>query len=421
MGTSYDELRGQHQSGKYGFPVTNKGWKRVAQRHFSICGKGGGKEQNDSLNDHNIKKEYKIRKQKLPPLHTNNIQNNLPYTHTMSGEGVRQKAFVDQPHHQAKVGLSLKKDAVFNTAINISLAAGHTLKRLYTIGKYIVFIFSPPQPPADFFKKKKKKLTDRFLVVNDGWGGDGETLSGMDDTMVLEFPGATNGGQNKIYRVKSSNGSSVQEFTEEDFFEWSLKRLSVDVTNLPSFHSNTGLPPTSPLFDPQNVLSAIQRIQRESPDMCAAELMLNQDVFCGCGQVEKMEALFKYRVHPDEPIKNVTDEEWGAIVSFVVEFVEYWIRCQQAKYEARPPVNKGEETLLAKPETALCFLDKYSDVGGELSEEDKKIFTQYKRRKNCVNCDAAIKQTKNGGGGSLGTEERRSFYCPICQQLKKSS
>ncbi|GMI34184.1 hypothetical protein TrCOL_g13142 [Triparma columacea] len=336
----------------------------------------------------------------------------------MSGEGARQKTFVAQPHHQKKVGLSLKKDAVFNSAIHISLSAGHTLKHLYTIGKFVVFIFTPPQPKSDFFtKKKKQKLPDRYLVVNDGWGGDFETNSGMDDTMVLEFPGV-NGGQNKIYRVKSSNGSGVQEFTEEKFDQFSLRRLAVDFTNLPRFHSKTGMPSNSPPFLPANVLAAIKQIQSENPNMHAAELMMNQEVFCGCGQVEKMEALFKYGIHPDEPIINITDEEWGTIVFFVVDFVKYWIQCQEHKYEARPPINKGDDFLKPRPETALYYLDKYSDVGGEMSDEDKKIWTQYSRRKNCVNCNAVIVQTMNGGGGSGGTEERRTFYCPVCQQLK---
>jgi formamidopyrimidine-DNA glycosylase len=49
---------------------------------------------------------------------------------------------------------------------------------------------------------------------------------------------------------------------------------------------------------------------------------MNQEVFCGCGQVEKMEALFKYGIHPDEPINNITDKEWGNIIFFFGRFCQ---------------------------------------------------------------------------------------------------
>ncbi|GMH47585.1 hypothetical protein TrRE_jg3378, partial [Triparma retinervis] len=116
-----------------------------------------------------------------------------------------------------------------------------------------------------------------------------------------------------------------------------------------------------PPFSHATVLSRFQKLRDSHPGQHIATTLMNQDVFCGVGQVEKIEALYHSRVHPEEPLRNVGDALAKQLILWIRAFDERWMACQKNKFEARTPMNKGSGHLLPPPEVKLCYLNGSSD------------------------------------------------------------
>jgi hypothetical protein len=202
------------------------------------------------------------------------------------------------------------------------------------IGKRLVLEFVEPPPTASFFSPKKQKVERavRSLLVDDGFGGDegGASFSSCADVplLLLKWQG-TRGGQLKELKIKDSRGASIKEVTADELAHFRGWRYPVDFCNLggDSPFKNLPIPP----FSHATVLSRFQKLRDSHPGQHIATTLMNQDVFCGVGQVEKIEALYHSRVHPEEPLRNVGDALAKQLILWIRAFDERWMACQKNK------------------------------------------------------------------------------------------
>jgi hypothetical protein len=254
----------------------------------------------------------------------------------MSGEGPRQWQFYAQPHHQAKVGLSLKSQSIFLREEPRPIPSGWTLTSMSVVGKRLVLEFLEPPPKASFFSPKKQKVERavRSLLVDDGFGGDegGASWSSCADVplLLLQWPGAR-GGQPKELKIKDSRGANVKEVTADELAHFRNSRYPVDFCNLGGVSPFRNLSIPIPSFSHAEVLSRFQALRNAHPDQHISTALMNQDVFCGVGQVEKHEALFHSHVHPEEPLRNICDALAKQLILWIRAFDERWMACQKNK------------------------------------------------------------------------------------------
>ncbi len=136
----------------------------------------------------------------------------------------------------------------------------------------------------------------------------------------------------------------------DDVYDW-----TVDVMN--------------PSFDPKQVLNHI----KENPDELVCDLLLDQKVFSGVGNIIKNEVLFRIKVHPKSKSGNL-------------------------------PLGKKRELIKEAVHYAFQFL------------EWKKEFTLAQHwlaheKKTCPRDHIPFQKTY------LGKTKRRSYFCNLCQQL----
>lgn len=123
------------------------------------------------------------------------------------------------------------------------------------------------------------------------------------------------------------------------------------------------------LFDRERAVKAIRSFEGEIGD-----LLLDQDVFGGVGNIIKNEALFLARIHPESLSKAIPAERVDNLIDSVIDF-------SRAFLERR---RKGERL--------------------------KPILSIY-RASNCPVCGSRVLIKRHG------VRKRRSFFCPACQVL----
>jgi endonuclease-8 len=109
-------------------------------------------------------------------------------------------------------------------------------------------------------------------------------------------------------------------------------------------------------------------MERDDP---VADVLLDQQVFGGVGNIVKNEALWEEGIRPTRTSSSLTQEEAEALAEAAVTWTEEW-------YEAKV---KGEE----------------------------KEWGIY-RAQECPRCGAEVEQA------DIGTYDRRCYWCPACQE-----
>jgi len=125
----------------------------------------------------------------------------------------------------------------------------------------------------------------------------------------------------------------------------------------------------NPSFDSKKAL----KYMKENPNELVCDLLLNQNVFSGVGNIIKNEVLFRIKVHPESQAGNL-------------------------------PLGKKRELIREAVRYSFQFL------------EWKKEFTLAKhwlahKKKICPRDHIPFQLAW------LGTTNRRSFFCTVCQQL----
>jgi endonuclease-8 len=137
-------------------------------------------------------------------------------------------------------------------------------------------------------------------------------------------------------------------------------------------------------FDPARAL-ALVRARGPQP---AHEVLLDQRVMAGIGNVYKSELLFLSKLHPDAPADQITDKEWLDLMALAVRLLRANIS------EASGP---GIQTYRGLRRTT-----------GRLNPEDR-LWVYSRGGQPCRTCGTRIKSRKDGD------DARVTYWCPRCQ------
>lgn len=140
------------------------------------------------------------------------------------------------------------------------------------------------------------------------------------------------------------------------------------------------------LAEPFDRAEAIRRIRDRSRDPIA-EVLLNQRVLAGIGNVFKSEVLFLAKVNPFTPVAAVTDADLGRILDI-------------AREQLSASVMTGSPTLsAASGRRTTRSLDP-----------SVKLWVYSRGGQRCRQCGTAIQSQKSG------LDARLTYWCPTCQR-----
>ncbi len=123
----------------------------------------------------------------------------------------------------------------------------------------------------------------------------------------------------------------------------------------------------SPKWDADKAFDAIYA----KPGVEIADILLDQEIFAGVGNIIKNEVLWRVRIHPESKVKNITASELKELIAETKKF-----------------------SLLFYKWRKVFLLRKHLDI------YQKSI---------CPRCGAKVKREKTG------KRNRMSHFCPVCQ------
>jgi endonuclease VIII len=219
------------------------------------------------------------------------------------------------------------QEAGGNAKIDIDRINGKTVRRFVTWGKQFLICFD------DFYLRVHLLLFGSYRI--------NETRE-MKPRLMLKF----SNGQLNFY----SCSVRMLEGTPDDVYDWEADTMS----------------------DRWNAAKAFRAVAAK-PKRCVSDVLLDQDIFAGSGNIVKNEVLFRLRIHPESIVGAMTQKMQKALVKDVRDY---------------------------------CFL----------FYEWKKQYVLRKhwliyRKSVCPNCGGKVTLKPTG----LGL--RRSFFCTDCQVL----
>jgi endonuclease VIII len=135
---------------------------------------------------------------------------------------------------------------------------------------------------------------------------------------------------------------------------------------------------------------ALRRI-KERPAQLMADVLLNQHVMAGIGNVYKSEVLFSCGVNPFTPVAALTDQELTGVIA------------------------TGRKLLLANVHTPLAPMTTYSGYRRNATGRDnpsERLWVYGRVGLACRRCRTPIRLKKHGDGARL------TYWCPKCQPEK---
>ena len=132
---------------------------------------------------------------------------------------------------------------------------------------------------------------------------------------------------------------------------------------------------------------------RARGDAAIADVLLNQRVLAGIGNVYKSEVLFTCRVHPFTPVSALADETIAALV-------------ETARRYLRANVSDG-----------LAPMTTYTGYRRTTRRDDptERLWVYGRAREACRRCATAIQVKKQG------LDARLTYWCPACQKATETS
>lgn len=137
--------------------------------------------------------------------------------------------------------------------------------------------------------------------------------------------------------------------------------------------------------DPGKAWARIQKSHRP-----IGELLMDQAVLAGIGNVYRAEVLFRHKIHPLKPGKALRRAQWDAIWADLVDLLAEGVRT------GRIDTVHSEHT----PE-AMGRPPRIDDHGGE-------VYVYRRTGQPCYVCGSIVKTAELAG--------RNSFWCPKCQR-----
>ncbi len=135
---------------------------------------------------------------------------------------------------------------------------------------------------------------------------------------------------------------------------------------------------------------ALQRV-RQGPARALHDVLLDQRVIAGIGNVYKSEILFLSLQHPDTATSHVSDEEWLALM----ELARRLLRANVAESSGQ-----AIETYRGLRRTT-----------GRMNAEER-LWVYSRGGQPCRKCGTAIASRKDGDNA------RVTYWCPACQPLR---
>jgi endonuclease-8 len=153
--------------------------------------------------------------------------------------------------------------------------------------------------------------------------------------------------------------------------------------------ASLGPDPLLPDADPMDAWSRIRRSHRPIGD-----LLLDQGVLAGVGNVYRAEVLFRHRIHPLRPGNTLRVGQFGSMWDDLVELMHEGVR-----------TGRIDTVHSAHTPEAMGRPPRVDDHGGE-------VYVYRRTGQPCLVCGARIKTALLAG--------RNLFWCPRCQPTFRS-
>jgi endonuclease VIII len=140
-------------------------------------------------------------------------------------------------------------------------------------------------------------------------------------------------------------------------------------------------------FDPERAVQLV-RLQGARP---VDDVLLDQRVVAGIGNVYKSEILFLSKVHPDTPANSVSEEEWRALFDRARRLLQANVATESGS---------GIETYRGPRRTT-----------GRMNPEDR-LWVYSRGGRPCRKCGTPIESRKDGD------DARVTYWCPRCQPTR---
>jgi endonuclease-8 len=212
---------------------------------------------------------------------------------------------------------------------------------------------------------------DRFIHVHLGLIGKFDVVSGPAPVPV---------GQVRLRLQNDTAYADLRGATQCDLI--GLERRTRILEQL-------GEDPLRPDADPERVWARISRSNRPVGD-----LLMDQTVLAGVGNVYRAEILFRHRIHPLRPGKTLRRGQFLALWTDLVELMEYGVRT------GRIDTVRPEHT----PE-AMGRPPRQDDHGGE-------VYVYRRHGQECLVCGSRVRTEILSG--------RNLFWCARCQPVFRS-
>ncbi len=136
------------------------------------------------------------------------------------------------------------------------------------------------------------------------------------------------------------------------------------------------------LVDPLDVGEVVRRARRQPPERAAGEVLLDQRVVSGVGNIYRCESLFATRIHPETPLSALDDATLARLV------------------------DQAARLMRANLAPATGFDRRFAPPGGPAGPW---VYGRAGRR--CYRCRTSIRTAR------LGDPPRQVWWCPTCQPL----
>jgi endonuclease VIII len=144
----------------------------------------------------------------------------------------------------------------------------------------------------------------------------------------------------------------------------------------------------SPEFTQQNGVARLMAHARDYPEDEVGQMLLNQHVLAGLGNVYKSEVAFATRVNPFRPMKTLSIDE----IKRIVEIAERYVKANVIDGKG-----DGIVTYSGNRRTTHAI------------DREERLWVYRREGQECRRCGATIRMQRQG------IQARSTYWCPDCQ------
>lgn len=152
----------------------------------------------------------------------------------------------------------------------------------------------------------------------------------------------------------------------------------------------------SEAYVPERGVEALQARARTHPEDEIANVLLNQRVMAGLGNVYKSEVAFAARVHPFRQMRTITTDEMRQMA----EVAQRWMRANVLDGTTSMPGATGGDGIVTYSGNRRTTNN---------ANEKNRLWVYGRRGQECRRCGGLIEMRKQGQGA------RSTYWCPECQ------